>query len=70
MQKNAVHTSSGVSGDVYISAIGVLAESAALYSAAVLTYAILVAQSNMAIIWFSAVITSASVSYSEGQLNA
>jgi hypothetical protein len=51
-----------VSSNVYISAVGILAESAVLYSTSLIVYVILVARNSPATIWFSAVIMSASVS--------
>jgi hypothetical protein len=62
MRRHLVCESGGVVGDVYISAIGVLAESAGLYSGSLIIYVVLYARQSPEVIWFSAVIMSASVS--------
>jgi hypothetical protein len=60
-----VFRADGPIGDVYISAIGVLAESAALYTISTLTYVILNTYENPARTWWIGVMMSMSVCYLE-----
>jgi hypothetical protein len=58
------HVRSLVSHDVYISAVGVLAESAALYSASLIVFVSLRATGNLSYKWFEGVMMAMSVSVS------
>jgi hypothetical protein len=61
-RRHSFTPSDGHRGDIYISAIGVLAESAALYTISTLTYVILDAYENPARTWWMGVMMSMSVS--------
>jgi hypothetical protein len=62
MQLRSADVFDGAVGDVYISAIGVLAESAGLYCVAVISYVALFTRHSQEVYWFSAVLMSSSVS--------
>jgi hypothetical protein len=61
-RRRSINISHGYTGDVYISVIGVLAESAALYTIATLTYVVLNAYENPARTWWQGIMMAMSVS--------